>query len=174
MQNPFDFTVLGSGLSGLMLAYQMSQDSYFSDKRIAIIDKDIKNQNDRTWCFWASPEHEFSDIISKKWDKALVANQQFKQSFDLKPYAYQMIRSQDFYHFTIEKIKEKNNFIFIQDDILTIDEKSNAVTLVGKKDIHRTKKLFSSVFDVNSLKNQKKIRLSQTAFCRLVYKNKRK
>lgn len=155
-QYPFDFIILGSGLSGLMLAHHMSQDPWFDDKKIAIIDREIKNSNDRTWCFWALPNHEFSDVVSKQWTHAVIANHQFKNSFDLNPYTYQMIRSQNFYHKVLTDIHKKNHFYFFQDEILSINESHQKVELIGKNFNYQTQKLFNSSFDVKPLFKQKK------------------
>ncbi|MFL2578874.1 MAG: NAD(P)-binding protein, partial [Parvicellaceae bacterium] len=43
------YIILGAGASGLLLAYRMSQDRYFDDKSILIIDKVKDKGNDRTW-----------------------------------------------------------------------------------------------------------------------------
>jgi len=48
----YDYIITGMGATGLMLAYQMTLDSFFDQKKILLIDKETKDQNDRTWCFW--------------------------------------------------------------------------------------------------------------------------
>ena len=104
----YDYIILGSGLSGLLTAYRMANDTWFDDKSILIIDKEIKNQNDRTWCFWEESNGEFDSILSKPWEKAFIGNQDFQQSFDLNPFVYKMIRSSDFYEMVFNKISSKN------------------------------------------------------------------
>jgi lycopene beta-cyclase len=105
----YDYIILGSGLSGLLTAYRMANDSWFDDKSILLIDKEIKNQNDRTWCFWEKPYGEFDSILSKTWEKAFVGNKDFQQSFDMHPYLYKMIRSSDFYKLAFDTISSKSN-----------------------------------------------------------------
>jgi len=156
MQNHFDFIILGSGLSGLMLAHKISEDAWFDNKKIAIIDQNIKNSNDRTWCFWDFAQHEFSDIVSKQWTHAIVANHHFKKSFDLKPYTYQMIKSKDFYHRILCKLQQKDNFYFFLDNISTYKEINQKVELIGINTVYQADKLFSSIFDSKILFNQKK------------------
>ncbi|MBK7636072.1 MAG: lycopene cyclase, partial [Saprospiraceae bacterium] len=48
----YDFIIAGSGAAGMLTAYFMIRDPYFDSKSILIIDRDVKNQNDRTWCYW--------------------------------------------------------------------------------------------------------------------------
>ena len=47
----FDYIIIGSGLAGLQLALSLSRDEYFQNKKIALLDKSSKTENDKTWCF---------------------------------------------------------------------------------------------------------------------------
>ena len=58
----YDYIIAGAGLAGLMLALEMSKSS-LKNKKVLLVDKDPKNTNDRTWCFWAK---QASFIISQK------------------------------------------------------------------------------------------------------------
>ena len=48
----YDYIIAGAGCAGLSLAVHMIHSGKFSDKKILIVDKDDKQKNDRTWCFW--------------------------------------------------------------------------------------------------------------------------
>ena len=61
----YDYIILGCGASGLMMANEMAQDSFFENKQILIIDKEIKNKNDRTWSFWEKENIELQKIAFK-------------------------------------------------------------------------------------------------------------
>ncbi|PKP18105.1 MAG: lycopene cyclase [Bacteroidetes bacterium HGW-Bacteroidetes-23] len=156
MSKKYDYIILGSGLSGLLTAFRMANDTWFDDKSILIIDKEIKNQNDRTWCFWEEPNGEFDSILSKTWEKAFIGNQDFQQSFEMNPYLYKMIRSSDFYKLVFDKISSKSNFTFINDEILSWKTIGNSVEVIGKNQTYSSHFLLKSFFDVNPLFNQKK------------------
>jgi lycopene beta-cyclase len=38
--------------AALSIIMRMIKSGKFADKRILLIDKEEKNKNDRTWCFW--------------------------------------------------------------------------------------------------------------------------
>ena len=152
----YDYIMLGSGLSGLLSAYRMANDTWFDAKSILIIDKEIKNQNDRTWCFWEEPNGEFDSILSKTWEKAFIGNQDFQQSFAMHPYLYKMIRSSDFYKLVFDTISTKSNFTFINDEILSWKTIEDSVEVQGKNQIYTCNFLLNSFFDVNPILNQKK------------------
>lgn len=156
MSNKYDYIILGSGLSGLLTAYRMANDAWFDDKSILIIDKEIKNQNDRTWCFWEEPNGEFDSILSKKWEKAFIGNQDFQQSFSMYPYLYKMIRSRDFYKLVFDIISSKSNFTFEKDEILSWKTIEDLVEVQGKNQVYTSNFLLNSFFDVDPILNQKK------------------
>ena len=156
MSNKYDYIILGSGLSGLLTAFRMANDAWFDDKSILIIDKEIKNQNDRTWCFWEEPNGEFDSILSKKWEKAFIGNQDFQQSFSMYPYLYKMIRSRDFYKLVFDIISSKSNFTFEKDEILSWKTIEDSVEVQGKNQVYTSNFLLNSFFDVDPILNQKK------------------
>ena len=134
----------------------MANNAWFNDKSILIIDKEIKNKNDRTWCFWEKPDGEFDSVLSKTWEKAFIGNQDFQQSFDLNPYWYKMIRSSDFYKFVFDTISSKSNFLFITDEIIQWKTVENSVEITGKNQTYSCNFLLNSFFDVNPILNQMK------------------
>lgn len=156
MSNKYDYIILGSGLSGLLTAYRMMNDTWFNDKSILIIDKEIKNQNDRTWCFWEVPNSEFDSILTKTWEKAFVGNKDFQQSFAMQPYLYKMIRSSDFYKLVFDTISSKSNFTIITDEILSWKTIEDSVEVQGKNQSYSSRFLLNSFFNLDPLLNQKK------------------
>src|SRR5690606_37713992 len=142
----YDYIILGSGLSGLLSAYRIANDAWFDDKSILIIDKEIKNQNDRTWCFWEEPNGEFDSVLSKTWEKAFIGNKDFQQSFDMNPYLYKMIRSSDFYNLVFDTISTKSNFTFENDEIIIWKSIDNAVEITGKNQTYTGSFLLNSFY----------------------------
>lgn len=134
----------------------MANDSWFDNQSILIIDKEIKDQNDRTWCFWEKQNGEFDSIVSKKWKKAFIGNKDYKNTYALDPYLYKMIKSSDFYPFILQKLASKSNFSFETDEILKWQEKEGFVEVIGKKNSYVASFLLNSFFDVQMLQKQQK------------------
>ena len=44
----YDYIIIGNGLAGFQLALAISKDPYFNNKQIALIDRSLKTQNDKT------------------------------------------------------------------------------------------------------------------------------
>jgi len=84
----------------------MIRSGKFADKKILLIDKEIKNKNDRTWCFWETQPGFFEDIVYKKWDRISFLSEDFSDTMNISPYQYKMIRGIDFYNYCFDEIKK--------------------------------------------------------------------
>lgn len=140
----FDYIILGGGAAGLSLGYRMAMDSFFFDKQIAIIDKDKKNQNDRTWCFWENGTGYFEDVVKKKWDHIQFYSKSLDKTQSIAPYQYKMISGIDFYSYTIPKINDAQNITFIHDEVLNISELKNGAKVETSSGTYTAKTIFKS------------------------------
>lgn len=87
----------------------MIDSGQFSQKKILLIDKDPKNKNDRTWCFWEEEKGYFESIVYKKWNQLLFNSDDISLSLEILPYQYKMIRGIDFYNYCFSKFALQPN-----------------------------------------------------------------
>lgn len=128
-------------MAGLSLAFYLNQ-SNFRDKEILIIDREIKNQNDHTWCFWEREENPFEIIIYRKWDGVwFYGSENFSKFLSLENYVYKMIRAVDFYEFVFSNINQSPNITFLQAEILAVE---NDVVKTNQGDFRAEKIVFDS------------------------------
>ena len=97
---PYDYVFIGMGASNGLLLLEFIKRGYQHTKRIAVIEKAQKNTNDKTYCFWSSPDativKDLSSIISYQY-QFVQTNATKVQSIQDQP--YHCIRSIDFYNF---------------------------------------------------------------------------
>ena len=152
----YDYIILGAGAAGLMLARAMSEDSWFQSKSILIIDKEVKNKNDRTWCFWEEGQGAYDHIVAKKWDYIYFNSHAEDHRLLITPFTYKMIRGIDFYSDHLQAIKKAPHIEFLQAEVSSIVEKANLVLVHTSLKIISCDYVFNSLFDINSLANQRK------------------
>ncbi len=109
----YDFILAGGGLAGLSLAFHLIR-SPLRERSILIVDKDAKDRNDRTWCFWTKRPTVFDGIVYRSWDRLRFIGEGFARDFTLGDYRYQMIRGIDFYHFVRQELAARPNVTFAQ------------------------------------------------------------
>ena len=161
----YDYIITGSGASGLMLAYRMANDSFFDNSSILIIDKEKKNSDDRTWCFWENGEGEWDELLHKSWDKILFESNTYKNTIPLQSYAYKMLRSGVFYDKLWNFINTKNNIRFIEDTVVNIGGSEDGAVVETLKSKYFTTKLLNSI-DLNKKYTlQKKYPVLLQHFC---------
>ena len=158
------YIILGSGASGLLLAYRMSQDSYFDDKSILIIDQVKDKGNDKTWCYWEEGTGEWDELLTKKWHKVFFGSEVFTDILDISPYSYKMIRSEKFYHKLWRSIDLKSNITFIEDSVKSYEEVDNRVKVVTNKSTYFGLKLLNSIPNKTVYETQLKYPVLQQHF----------
>ncbi len=97
MDKNYDIILAGSGLAGLTLALELARRPFFRDKKVLLIDRDAKEKNDRTWCFWATPDELLPPVTFKIWSDCRFFGKKFSRKLDIWPYRYHMVRGLDFY-----------------------------------------------------------------------------
>ena len=125
----YDHIIAGAGLSGLSLAYKLSKEPYYKNKRVLVLDKDAKTDNDRTWCYWSKETDDFEQILHHRWPKIRFASPSQNKQHIIQPYEYRMIRGIDFYKYTLDRISAAPNIDFRQDEIQNIQEDSDQVVI---------------------------------------------
>jgi lycopene beta-cyclase len=150
----YDYIFTGAGLSALMTVYKMVQSGKFIDKSILLLDENTKKTNDRTWCFWTKEESIWEKTISKKWDSALFANENFKRDLNLKPYRYNMVRGLDFYNQVFDLLSKQENITFLSQKVTEIEESENLIMIQTDSESFSCSKLFNSIYNKKKVENQ--------------------
>lgn len=160
----FDYIFTGTGLASLMTVYKMILSGKFSDKSILLLDQDVKKTNDRTWCFWEKEESVWNSVISKKWDLAFFANQNFRRDLDLKPYFYKKISGLDFYNYVFALISKQSNITFLNEKVTDINELETHVFVGTEENRFTCNYLFNSIYTKAFAERQNKYPVLQQHF----------
>lgn len=143
----YDYIICGGGMSGLSLAFYLTN-STLNDKRILIIEPELKNKNDRTWAFWEIGESPFEDIVFNKWNKVgFVDSANNLKVYQLQSYNYKLIRGIDFYNYLNNHLSRFPNVDFLRDRVEAIIEIENSVIVKTKSGLqYKGDYVFDSTF----------------------------
>ncbi len=160
----YDYIFTGAGLSALMTVYKMVQSGKFKNTSILLLDENTKKTNDRTWCFWKTNDSVWEKSISKKWDSALFANENFRRDLDLQPYDYNMVKGLDFYTQVFDLLSKQENITFLPHKVLEIEESETIILVQTESESFSCSKLFNSIYNKHKAESQAKYPVLQQHF----------
>jgi len=151
-QGSYDFIFCGAGCASLSLLMRMIRSGKFADKKILLVDKEQKNKNDRTWCFWETQPGFFEDIVYHKWDTISFLSDDFSATTNINPYQYKMIRGIDFYNYCFDEIKKHPGIEILNGSLSAGDFHKEGVTInVDDKTLHIDKAtIFNSITNLEN------------------------
>ena len=144
----YDYIIAGAGAAGLSLVYHLLQ-TRLRDRRILIIDKEEKRQNDRTWCFWEAGKGPFEEVVHQQWDRMYFHGKDYSELLDLSPYRYKMIRSHDFYQYVKSRIVKYPNIVWVSAEVQSLQDTEQGAEVTTTEGTFVADWAFSSLRDPN-------------------------
>ncbi|WP_093828580.1 lycopene cyclase family protein [Spirosoma endophyticum] len=147
----YDFIIAGGGMAGLSLAYYLSQ-SPLRNRSILILDSELKNRNDRTWCFWepdggsATYTSAFDSILFRKWKTVSFHGTTYAGALDMGDYQYKMLRGIDFYAFVRNELNKHPTIEFQQATINRIKDTPQGGFVIADDEPYLADYVFDSTF----------------------------
>ena len=155
IEKKYDYIICGGGATGLLLSNSFISDSFFDNKSILVIEKESKTRNDKTFSFWDDQKSVLDKIVFKSWEKAEFRDSEFSSSFNLEPYKYKMVRSDEFYSFMKEKIDNASNFTYLNANVKNINNESDTSYVETDKGDFECSIIFSSIYNPEEFKFNK-------------------
>ncbi|MEO5561827.1 MAG: lycopene cyclase family protein [Chitinophagaceae bacterium] len=141
----YDYIITGTGCAGLSLIVHLIKSGQFKDKKILLVDKETKNKNDRTWCFWEKEPGLFEELVFREWKQAWFHTDDLSRLLKLSPYTYKLIKGIDFYNYCFKLIKQQTNIDVLKGEVqqMASNEKETFV-VVGSQKIY-AEYIFNSI-----------------------------
>ncbi len=138
----YDYIFAGGGLAGLSLACQITR-SRLRSHSMLIVDQDAKQQDDRTFSYWAGKPGPFDQSIYRSWNRLAFHAPGYSSSAPLGSYRYHTICSIDLYRAAHQELATCPNVEFLcgrirgledtpQGAILTVDDAAEGQVFFGK------------------------------------------
>ena len=157
MKLDYDYIICGGGASGLSIASGLSQDSYFLNKKILIIDPEFpKKEDDRTWCFWENEKSQWDDLTFHKWEKVIFRSKEIDKVISLNPLRYKMLKSMSYYNKGNEIVSKNSNIKSLKEKVIDVKDNGNYCEVITENSHYSSTKVFNSILNWKLLKDNKK------------------
>ena len=157
MKLDYDYIICGGGASGLSIASGLSQDSYFLNKKILIIDPEFpKKADDRTWCFWENEKSQWDDLTFHKWEKVIFKSKEIDKVISLNPLRYKMLKSMSYYNKGNEIVSKNSNIKSLKEKVIDVKDNGNYCEVITENGHYSSTKVFNSILNWKLLKDNKK------------------
>ena len=111
----FDYIILGGGLSGLTLAYELNKQGCLENKTLCILEKRKEYSRDKSWSYWDFENNKFPDCVIGSWDTFSITLNQKTINITCPKSPYRTIDSKKFYDFIIEQLRSNDNIVTVMD-----------------------------------------------------------
>lgn len=125
----YDFIFTGAGCAALSIIMRMIKSGKFTDKKILLIDKEPKEKNDRTWCFWEKQSGFFEEVVYKKWNRLSFFGDDYSDTLNISPYEYKMIRGVDLYNYCFSEIAKNKNIDILYGKVASVRCDTDDITI---------------------------------------------
>ena len=103
IKKKFDIIIVGAGLSGLILAHEISKKS---KKSILIIEKKKNLGDEKNWCFWNKPQNIFTNKYDTSWESIRVKIGKDEIIYKENNIKYLHLKSSTFYKFMASRLEK--------------------------------------------------------------------
>lgn len=126
MSTRYDYIVAGAGCAGLGLVWKLLT-SELRDKRILILDPDLKEKNDRTWCFWDTEKPDLPCEPDHSWDKLSLSTEKHRGVYSTGAHTYYHLEGSSYYQSIKELIRQFPNVEWKQEAVLDFNSRKGEV-----------------------------------------------
>lgn len=156
-QNHYEYVFIGAGLSTLLILLEIAEQIPLQQKKILVLDSNLNQYMERTWCFWTKNPTKWGSIAKKSWSKAGVFEGIQTNLLNISPYQYQMLKSSDFRSYTFEKLKVLPNLEWKNENVLDVQYP----TVIGAERLYYGDYVFDSRFDLEQIQQHKGLNFYQ-------------
>lgn len=161
----YDIVILGGGCAGMQLMYQFIHHDQYKGESILILDADKTYLQQKSWCFWHTHDaHPYQSIFNTTWNNLCIGFPNEMNESVINPYRYSFIKSESFFDFHFNEIKQHPTIEYSNDVVLSIDKDANQFIIHTNKSIITTPALYTSFWNQQQVSKETNLYLKQQFF----------
>ena len=142
----YDYIIAGAGSSGLSLAWWISQREELQNRSVLVVDQKMRDQHNKTWCFWSRESHPFENEIRKQWRKAELRIREERLTKPLEEYSYHCIQSNNFRERILTRLENQRQFHLLEAPIENLAGSELEATMTASGTTYSAEYIFQSCF----------------------------
>lgn len=152
-KNEFDIIVVGAGVSGLVLADEITKRT---NKKVLLLERKKEFKFEKNLCYWNIPRNTLIEAADNKWKKIYVIIKGKRILINSNEIEYLRIKSINLYNFFLNRLKKRKNFKIIMGvNIKSLKSRNDVVEISTENKIYTSQLLFDSRVDINLENSQR-------------------
>ncbi len=161
----YDIVILGGGCAGMQLMHQLIHHAQYKGESILILDADKTYLQSKSWCFWhTNDSHPYHSIFHTTWNNLSIGFLNETHASSIDPYRYSFIKSESFFDFHFNEIKQHANIEYTNDVVLSIERNGSEFLINTDKGSISTSSLYSSYWNQEEVAKETNLFLKQQFF----------
>lgn len=140
----YDYIIIGSGVAGLHLAFQLSKNTFFDNKTVAIVDPNFETQPNRVLSYWEIGDGIWDNVVHSYWNQLYFKSNKINLTLTLEEYTYKSLDFNDFSSFCLSQVRKKDNFDLLESKVNLVQENNDYVEVVLANSIITANFVFDS------------------------------
>jgi lycopene beta-cyclase len=141
----FDFIICGGGISGMLLAFFLSQSEILRHKKILVLERNYPGRFERNFSFWHAGNHPFDPVIEKKWSRFGVYFEDFSREFELQDYKIQYFKSAGLFKYLDSLLLKNANFHILRAEVFSCKEQNEVAIVTTDRGDFKGNYVFDSI-----------------------------
>lgn len=144
----YDYIFCGFGLSTMLVLEELEAQNLLEGKRLLLLEKEAMH-NDKMWCFWEKGPGKWDVILSGKWTKGCVGDEDRRKEI-LDGFTYKCISAADLRNHTLQKLQTHSSQ-FKQEQVMRWIDHGKEVSVYTQQQTYTARYFFNSAYTPNSL-----------------------
>jgi len=140
----YDLIIAGAGAAGLSLMWYLLQSDKLKEKNILLVDKFLKPNNDKTWCFWDDQYLPLDDIINHTWNQLEVIAYENRYHEKMDKYGYHCVKSGDYTARMLQIADQQKNITMLESGITGFSSSGDKGIIYTDKGDYEAEWIFQS------------------------------